>query len=251
MDRFGEWRPIEVAAADDGDEPSPTNVPAKPVEPARPEANAISVRLIGLLAAAVLGVTGVALWLTSTSAQPDLQVSGAAVYFDVQPSGMATSVPVSTLGALIVIDVQGAVVRPGVHPLPAGSRVGDAIAGAGGYSPQVDIEAAAALLNLAAPLADGAKVHVPSRGEVVGAIASGAPEDPNSDDPVGAGGLINLNTATTDELDTLPGIGPVTAAKIIDARESAPFASVDELLAREVVGSSTFEKIRNLVTVGP
>ena len=251
MDRFGEWRPIEAAAVDDGDKPSPTNVPAKPIEPARPEANAISVRLIGLLAAAVLGVTGAAVWLTSTSAQPNLQLSGGAVYFDVQPSGSAAPLPPSTALGEIVIDVQGAVVRPGLHRLPSGSRVGDAIAVAGGYSPQVDIDAAARSLNLAELLADGVKIHVPARGEQVAAAGSGPPQAPSAVDPGGAGGLINLNTAATEELDTLPGIGPVTAAKIIAAREATPFASVDDLLAREVVGSSTFEKIRALVTVSP
>ena len=251
MDRFGEWRLVEPAAADDGDKPSPTNIPAKPAEPARPEANAISVRLIGLLAAAVLGVTGVALWLTSTAAQPSLQVSGAAVFFDAQSSEPTASGELSTPGGLIVVDVEGAVVNPGLHRLASGSRIGDAIVEAGGYSPQVDISAAAATLNLAQLLVDGAKVHVPARGAVVGAAGSDPPSKPTGVDLGDAGGLINLNTATGDELDTLPGIGPVTAAKIIDARDSAPFASVDDLLAREVVGSSTFEKIRALVTVGP
>ena len=63
--------------------------------------------------------------------------------------------------------------------------------------------------------------------------------------------MIDINHATADELDTLPGIGPVTAAKIIDARTQAPFATVDELQSRGVVGASTFEKLRDLVTVTP
>ncbi len=245
MDRFGEWRPIEPAADDDGPKPPPAH------EPAKPEANANNVRLVGLLAAGVLAVTGAVIWFTSTSAQPSLAISGQAGVFD-PGSSIAVegaSVSESPLDTGVVVDVQGAVLRPGVHRLVAGSRVGDAIAAAGGYSSQVDIDGAAALLNLAAPLADGAKVHVPSRGEA--ATGSGPPRDPSVIEPGGAGGLINVNSATTAELDTLPGIGPVTAGKIIAAREQAPFASVDELLNREVVGPSTFEKIRELVTVGP
>jgi competence protein ComEA len=156
--------------------------------------------------------------------------------------------PTETIEGEIVVDVEGAVVRPGLHRLPFGSRVGDAIAIAGGYSPQVDIDAAAALLNLAESLVDGAKVHVPARGEAVSATTPA--REPGAAGPAGASGLIDINTATSEQLDTLPGIGPVTAAKIIAAREEAPFASVDELLSREVVGSSTFEKLRSLVAAG-
>lgn len=250
MDRFGEWRPIPAAGEDDGDEPS-AKAPATRVEPARPAANAISVRLIGLLAAGVLGVVGVVLWLSSATARPSLELGGGAAYFEPQGS---VSVPPSfdspTASAMIVIDVEGAVVRPGLHRLPSGSRVGDAIDMAGGYSPQVDIDAAATTLNLAAALTDGAKVHVPARGEDASAVGPALPREPSALEPGAAGGLINVNTATTEELDTLPGIGPVTASKIIAAREAAAFVSVDELLSREVVGASTFEKIRALVSVG-
>lgn len=245
MDRFGEWRPIQPAADDDGPKPPSAD------EPAKPEANANNVRLVGLLGACVLAVTGVAIWFTSTSAQPSFAVNGQAVVFD--PRSSAAPVGASAAAQLveteIVVDVEGAVIRPGVHRLPAGSRVGDAIAIAGGYSPQVDIGSAAALLNLAAQLIDGAKIHVPARGE--SAAASTPSQEPGSTEPGGPVGLINVNSAGTEQLDTLPGIGPVTAAKIIAAREQAPFASVDELLSREVVGASTFEKIRALVTVGP
>lgn len=249
MDRFGEWRPIEPAADDDGPKPPSADEPAKP---AKPEANANSVRLVGLLCACVLAVTGVAIWFTSTSAQPSFAVNGHAIVFDPRSSASPDSASASErLGdAEIVVDVEGAVLRPGVHRLAAGSRVGDAIAIAGGYSGQFDIESAAALLNLAAELTDGEKIHVPARGE--SAVASAAPQQSGSVGPGGpAAGLINVNSAGTEQLDTLPGIGPVTAAKIIAARDQEPFASVDELLSREVVGASTFEKIRALVTVGP
>jgi len=248
MDRFGEWRPIEPAADDDGPKPPSADEPAKS---AKPEANANSVRLVGLLGSGVLAVIGVVIWFTSTGVAPNFAVNGQAVAFDARSAAPAESAAASVLPVAsdIVVDVQGAVDRPGVHRLAAGSRVGDAIAIAGGYSAQVDIEAAAALLNLAAQLTDGAKVHVPARGEITS--ASAVPQPPGSTSPGGAIGLINVNSAGSDELDTLPGIGPVTAAKIIAAREQAPFALVDELLSREVVGASTFEKIRALITVSP
>jgi len=248
MHRFGEWRPIEPAADDDGPKPPSADERAKA---AKPEANANNVRLVGLLGAGVLAVTGVVIWLTSTGVPANFAVNGQAVAFDARSAAPVETAAASviSLEPEIVVDVQGAVVRPGVHRLAAGSRVGDAIAIAGGYSAQVDIEAAAGLLNLAAQLTDGAKIHVPARGEITSATA--VPQQPGSTLPGGATGLINVNSAGPDELDRLPGIGPVTAAKIIAARDQAPFASVDELLSRQVVGASTFEKIRALVTVSP
>ncbi len=128
-----------------------------------------------------------------------------------------------------------------------GSRVGDAIAAAGGYSAQVDIAAATSKLNLAEVLVDGQQVHVPLRGETASTpTAAGA-----SQQPAAGSGLIDINTASAEELDTLPGIGPVTAAKIISARQETPFASVDDLSQRGVVGAATLEKIRSLITVTP
>jgi competence protein ComEA len=249
MDRFGEWQPIAVAATEDDDKPASTDGPAKP---AKPEANANNVRLVGLLAAGVLAVVGVAIWFASSGARPSLQLNGQAGYFDPQPSGLTGSsaaLPTLTQIEEIVVDVEGAVLRPGLHHLTGGSRVGDAISAAGGYSPQVDISAASASLNLAEALKDGAKIHVPVLGEAA-AVESFVPREPSSAGQTG-GGLIDVNTATTEELDTLPGIGPVTAGKIIAAREVTPFTSVDDLLAREVVGAATLEKIRALITVGP
>jgi len=254
MDRFGEWRPIEPAASEDGDEKTPSkDLPATPVEPVRPEANAHSVRLIGLAAAAVFAVAGVVIWMNTAAARPVTAVNGGGLFDPLasrKPSELG-AVETSATGSALIVDVEGAVAQPGVQSLPSGSRIGDAIAAAGGYSPMVDVAAASEQLNLAKPLADGDKIHVPARGEAVAAAATAFARDPTAVGPIGAGAPINLNTASSDELDTLPGIGPVTAAKIIAAREEAPFVSVDELLSREVVGSSTFEKIKTLVTVAP
>jgi competence protein ComEA len=152
--------------------------------------------------------------------------------------------------ARIVVDVAGAVVKPGVYELDTGARVGDAIDAAGGFSPRVDVERVGSELNLAAVLIDGAQVRVPSRDEP----AAGGGGDGSAGGSSGAGGsetrLVNLNTATESELDALPGIGPVTAGKIIESRAGSPFRTVDELRERGLVGEKTFENLRALVTVG-
>ena len=142
----------------------------------------------------------------------------------------------------VVVDVEGAVITPGLHRLPAGSRLADAIEAAGGYASDVDLDAASRQLNLAAPLTDGQQVRVPRLGEAAAPAASG---DPGT----AGGGLVNLNTASPDELDALPGIGPVTVQKIVAARQEAPFVSLDDAVAREVMNAGQLEKIRDLATV--
>ena len=150
----------------------------------------------------------------------------------------------------LVVDVAGAVLRPGVYRLPPGSRLGDAIDAAGGYDPRVDAERAALELNLAAVVSDGDRVRVPSRDDPPDAAGGGVRGNGSTGGGgAGGGGPVNVNSATAAELEELPGIGPVTANKIIAAREEQPFASVDDLLARKVVGKATMDKIRDLVSI--
>ncbi|HEX2141053.1 MAG TPA: SLBB domain-containing protein, partial [Candidatus Limnocylindria bacterium] len=147
-------------------------------------------------------------------------------------------------GGELVVDVQGGVVRPGVVVLPGGSRVADAIEAAGGFADTADTIAAAGALNLAAPLTDGAQVYVPLKG-VAG--ASHPPAGPAG--PGGGNGLVNLNSATPEELDALPGIGPVTVQKIVAARAERAFTTLDELVERDVMNRGQLDGIRDLVTI--
>jgi competence protein ComEA len=151
----------------------------------------------------------------------------------------------------IIVDVEGAVVQPGVHALPAGARVADAVAAAGGYSTRVDLAAASQLLNLARTLVDGEQIHVPAIGE--NAVAAGSPGPVPSDAAGGGGsgsGLVNLNTATPEELEALPGIGPVTVQKIVAGRQEQPFASLDDAVTRGVIDRGQLEDITGLATAG-
>jgi competence protein ComEA len=145
-----------------------------------------------------------------------------------------------TEAATLLVDVEGGILEPGIVELPADARVGDAIAAAGGYADDADILAAAASLNLAAPLADGQQVYVP---------LVGVANAPSGGGGATGGGLVDLNTATPEELDALPGIGPVTVQKIVAARQEQPFATLEELVERKVLNSGQLDKVRDLVTV--
>ena len=155
------------------------------------------------------------------------------------PFGAASTSPAALASDFLVVDVEGAVVRPGIIELPAGSRVADALAAAGGYSAQADLVAAAAQVNLAATLRDGQQIVVPLIGPTAGGGSGGS-----------GGGLVDLNTASPEELDALPGIGPVTVQKIVAARAEQPFTSLDELVTRKVLTNAQVDKVRDLVTLG-
>lgn len=163
------------------------------------------------------------------------------------PSPAAVLAPPSAATSTVVVDVQGGVVEPGIRELPAGSRVADAIAAAGGYALDADLEAAAATINLAQPLADGGQVRVPRVGDRVAAAPSAGAGDPGG----GTGGaMVNLNTATPEELEALPGIGPVTVQKIVAARQEQPFASLEDAVQRGVIHRGQLEDLQGLATAG-
>ncbi len=135
---------------------------------------------------------------------------------------------------IVLVDVEGAVARPGVVRLPAGARVGDAIASAGGVTPEADT----AQVNRAAPLRDGARIYVPRYGEIPPAGSLGSSAELK----------ININAASAAELEGLPGIGPSTAARIVRSREQRAFAKVEELQTRGLVTPRVLADIRDLVT---
>jgi competence protein ComEA len=147
----------------------------------------------------------------------------------------------------MVVHVVGAVRRPGLYRLREGVRVADAVARAGGATRRADLAA----LNLAAPLVDGTQVLVPPRA----AAQTGAPSGSASTGPsagsaaTGAMAKVSLATATAEQLDELPGVGPVTAQKILDYRtEHGPFRSVDDLDDVPGIGPTRVEQLRDLVT---
>ena len=229
------WRVVEAEpqGPGDGPDPAPRELPW--------------VAIGALLIALVVGGSAV---LLAMRPDPGVVVDGATAASG-DPADASPGLAHGSDSAAIVVEVGGAVLHPGVYRLPGGSRVMDAVNAAGGFGPRVDAGLADRQLNLAATVKDGDEIHVPARGEAV-AGGEGTGGGATGGGAAAAGsGPIDLNSATAEALDTLPGVGPATAAKIIAAREEQRFETVDDLGTRKVVGPSTLEKIRALVTVRP
>lgn len=224
-------------------------------------------RVVFVVLGAVL-VAGVGWWLLRPPVPPiestlPLASAASAASAGSAPAGGTDSVGSAAVGAgtsttlaEMVVQASGAVDHPGVYRLAAGARVDDLVRAAGGLATDADVDR----VNLAALVADGERVWVPHRGEaepppvVAGAGGGGAASGPASSgggaSPSAAPTIVDLNTATAEQLETLPGVGPATAMAILSYRdEHGPFASVDDLLEVRGIGDAKLEQIRALATV--
>lgn len=186
--------------------------------------------LFGFLGLVFLTVGTISLFLGSQNKESEIIIE--------EGEGMAAG--------KIKVDVEGAVVSPGVYEFSGEPRVQEALISAGGLSSSANRDWVTKNLNLAAKLTDGAKIYIPQKNE--------SPLRPAEQGFAGQAGIdggtegekISINNATLEELDRLPGVGPVTAQKIIAGR---PYQTLEELISKKVVGESTFSKIKEQIIV--
>jgi competence protein ComEA len=203
--------------------------------------------LVGLIVVVAVTMVGAGLWYVRSLPKPVAIAEGVPAPLAGTSSAsvaLGAAAPVSPAGLPIIVDVTGWVHRPGVYEFLEGDRVIDAVERAGGARPGADLS----VLNLAAPLTDGTQVIVTKQG--AGGPSAVAPSATGAGTAATAGALININTASATEFETLSGIGEVLAGAIVDYRtENGPFASVDDLESVSGIGPSTLEEIRDQVTV--
>jgi competence protein ComEA len=231
------WHAIEPASTGTPGETDGLGSPA-PGDPGKSWVAALS--LVGALVAG-----GLAVALVVSGPTPLAAVIAPSTSPATQTASSDAALELAT-PAPLVVHVAGGVTHPGLVTLPEGSRVADAIEAAGGLDPRADPALIGAQLNLAERLTDGERIVVPVRGDAPVSTGDAATGDAAGG---GAGEPVDLNHASAEALDTLPGIGPVTAAKIIKARAEQPFRTLDELVSRKVLGQATLEKIRSLAVV--
>jgi competence protein ComEA len=236
---------LDVPSPDDGGD-APLRRPVPPrswrerIEDLADATGTTPARIVvgGVLAVLAVGATWWLLRPPPTPPEASLPFASTTV---ADPAAASTT---TTGPAELVVHVAGSVAAPGVHDLPAGARVADAIQAAGGLAADAD----SARINLAAPIVDGARVYVPAVGEDPPPVALGEVAGP-------AGGAspsspVDLNTADAAALEELPGIGPATAAAILEHRTKVgAFRSVDQLLDVPGIGEAKLEALRDLVRV--
>ncbi len=210
--------------------------------------------LVGILVAAVLLVGAgyvLANW-RGAAAPAGIEIVPPAA--TATPAPPPTPLPTATPGPMRVY-VSGAVARPAVYALPPGSIIDDAVRAAGGFTASADPVA----INLAAPVAEGMQIYVPTLAEdaptpppVSAPVATTAAEGGSRLGGVTTAGLININQATATELEMLPGIGPTMAANIVAHREAnGPFATIEAIMDVPGIGEGRFAEMKDLITVGP
>lgn len=209
---------------------------------------------IGLLVlAAVIFFSAAVVLLTRGDGNAPIQIIAPPAESPLSPAPGKATAPSSTVAPALQVYIQGAVRSPGVYSLQPGDRLVQALEAAGGTMDDADLTA----VNLAQRVQDEGYYYIPRVGETPPAASvPGASTPPQSADlPArtgAAGGLIDLNTASVDTLETLPGIGPARAQDIVDYREqNGPFVSVEQVMEVSGIGPSTYETIRELVTVVP
>ena len=245
-DDLSAWRPAPPRSVADRVDQLRARLPTSPL------------RSLGLVAIVALAI-GVAWWLLRPPPPPieaALPLAAGAAGDPSVSDGASPepTAPTTTAGPVeLVVQSAGAVAEPGVYRLNPGARVDDLVAASGGLTEDADGDR----VNLASPLGDGERVWFPRRGDdeppVVVAGGGGGGQSPEPGGPAGPEAppvTVNLNTATAAELDTLPGVGPSTAAAILAYREeNGSFAAVDDLLEVRGIGDAKLEQIRPLATV--
>jgi len=194
----------------------------------------------------IFGLFGISLFIIAIILLSKSLKSSSEVVFSTESSHSAK------IKSKIIVDVTGAILLPNVYKLEEGSRVSDALAAAGGLSAEADREWVDKNINRAAKLIDGGKIYIPSQTEV--SLGKSEIRNPKSENDLRIAnnligvttGKININTASQVELEGLPGVGPVTAGKIINSRS---YQTIEDLKTKKIVGNALFEKIKDLLSL--